>query len=128
MMLLTLLISRKMIFGGNLSIARVAGGGIEGCVLGTGVSRCAWEAAYSADLPSSKPSSAASTLWSLALVPDDNWEAASTAAANGSLEASREINKSFELLCNFPLLSCPVCKHTGVMRLDQYMFLKKTHF
>jgi hypothetical protein len=38
MMLLTLLISRKMIFEGNLSIARVAGGGIEGCVVGTGVS------------------------------------------------------------------------------------------
>jgi hypothetical protein len=45
MMLLTLLISRKMIFEGNLSIARVAGGGIEGCVVGTGVSQCAWEAA-----------------------------------------------------------------------------------
>jgi hypothetical protein len=41
MMLLTLLISRKMIFKGNLSIARVVGGGIEGCVVGTGVSRCA---------------------------------------------------------------------------------------
>jgi hypothetical protein len=51
-----------MIFGGNLSIARVASGGIEGCVVGTGVSRCAWEAVHSADLPSSKPSSAASTL------------------------------------------------------------------
>jgi hypothetical protein len=93
MMLLTLLISRKMMFGGNLSIARVAGGGIEGCIVGTGVSRCAWEAAYSADLPSSKPSSAASTLWSLALVPDDDWEAASTAATNGSLKASRKMNK-----------------------------------
>jgi hypothetical protein len=77
MMLLTLLILRKMIFGGNLSIAWVAGGGIEGCVVGTRVSRCAWEAAYSADLPSSKSSSAASTLWSLALVPDDDWEAVS---------------------------------------------------
>jgi hypothetical protein len=37
MMLLTLLISKKMIVGGNLSIARVTGGGIEGCVVGTGV-------------------------------------------------------------------------------------------
>jgi hypothetical protein len=72
-----------MIFGGNLSIVRVAGGGIQGCVVGTGVGRCAWEAAYSADSPSSKPSSAASTLWSLALVPGDDWEAASTAATNG---------------------------------------------
>jgi len=44
MMLLTLLISRKMIFGENLSFARVAGGGIEGCIMGTGVGRCAWEA------------------------------------------------------------------------------------
>jgi hypothetical protein len=37
MMLLTLLISKKMIFGRNLSIPRVAGGGNEGCVVGTGV-------------------------------------------------------------------------------------------
>jgi hypothetical protein len=36
-MLLTLLISRKMIFGRNLSIARVAGGGKEGYVVGAGV-------------------------------------------------------------------------------------------
>jgi hypothetical protein len=61
MMLLTLLISRKMIYGRNLSIALVARGGNEGCVVGTEVGRCAWEAAYSADLPTSKPSSAAST-------------------------------------------------------------------
>jgi hypothetical protein len=40
------------------------------------------DAAYSADLPSSKPSSAASTLWSLALVLGDDWEAASMAATN----------------------------------------------
>jgi hypothetical protein len=45
MMLLTLLISRKMFFGGNLGIARVAGDGNERCVVGTGVGRCAWEAA-----------------------------------------------------------------------------------
>jgi hypothetical protein len=50
------------------------------------------------------------------LVPDDDWEAASTAATNGSLKASRKMNKSFELVCNFPLLSDPVCKQTGVMR------------
>jgi hypothetical protein len=37
MMLLTLLISRKMIFGRNLSIAQVVGGGNEGCVVGTRV-------------------------------------------------------------------------------------------
>jgi hypothetical protein len=76
MMLLTLLISRKMIFGRNLSIAQVAGGGNEGCVMGTGVGRCAWEAVYSADSPRSKPSYAALTFWSLALVPGDDWEAA----------------------------------------------------
>jgi hypothetical protein len=34
----------------------------------------------------------------LALVPDDDWEAASTAAANRSLKAWRKVNKSFELL------------------------------
>jgi hypothetical protein len=56
----------------NLSFARVAGGGIEGCVVGTGVGRCAWEAVYSADSPRSKPSYAASTLWRSALVPDDD--------------------------------------------------------
>jgi hypothetical protein len=39
MMLLILLISRKMIFGENMSFARLAGGGIEGCVVGTGVGR-----------------------------------------------------------------------------------------
>jgi hypothetical protein len=116
MMLLTLLISRKMIFGGNLSIVRVAGGGIEGCVVCTGVGQCAWEAAYSADSPSSKPSSAAFTLWSLALVLGDDWEAVSTTAKNGSLKALRKMNRSFELLCNFPFLSGPVCKQTGVIR------------
>jgi hypothetical protein len=40
MMLLTLLISRKMMFGENLSFARVADGGIEGCVVDIGVGRC----------------------------------------------------------------------------------------
>jgi hypothetical protein len=115
-MLLTLLISRKMIFGRNLSIAQVVGGGNEGCIVGTGVGRCAWEAAYSADSPSSKPTTAASTLWSLALVPGDDCEAASTAATNGSLKASRKMNKSFEVLCNFSFLSGLVCKQTGVMR------------
>ena len=116
MMLLTLLISRKMIFGENLSFARVAGGGIEGCVVGTGVGRCAWEAVYSADSPRSKPSSAASTLWRLALVPDDDWEAASAAVTNGSLKASRKMNRSFGLLCNFPFLWGSVCERAGVMR------------
>jgi hypothetical protein len=115
MMLLTLLISRKMIFGRNLSIARVAGGGNEGCVLGTRVGRCAWEAVYSTDLPSSKPSIAASTLWSLTLVPSDDWEAASTAGTNGSLKASRKMKKSFELIYNFPFLLDPICKQTGVL-------------
>ncbi|KAG2591247.1 hypothetical protein PVAP13_5NG441820 [Panicum virgatum] len=116
MMLLTLLISRKMIFGENLSFARVAGGGIEGCVVGTGVCRCAWEAVYSADSPRSKPSFAASTLWRLALVPDDDWEAVSAAVSNGSLKASRKMNRSFGLLCNFPFLWGSVCERASVMR------------
>jgi hypothetical protein len=102
MMLLTLLISGKVIFGRNLSIAQVAGAGNEGCVVGTRVGRCAWEAVYSVDSPSSKPSSAVSTLRSLTLVPSDDWEAASTAGTNGSLKASKKMNMSFELLCNFP--------------------------
>jgi hypothetical protein len=59
------------------------------------------------------------------LVPSDDWEAASTAGTNGSLKASRKMNGSFELFCNFPFLSGPVCKQTGVMRQDQYMFLLK---
>ena len=70
-------------------------------VVGTRVGRCVWEAVYSADSPRSKPSSAASTLWRLALVPDDDWEAASAAVTNGSLKASRKMNRSFGLLCNF---------------------------
>ena len=40
----------------------------------------------------------------LALVPDDDWEAASAAMTNESLKASRKMNRSFELLCNFPFL------------------------
>jgi hypothetical protein len=59
---------------------------------------------YSADLPRSKPSSAASTLWRLDLVPDDDWEAASVVVTNESVKAPRKMNKSFELLCNFPFL------------------------
>jgi hypothetical protein len=52
----------------------------------------------------------------LALVPDDDREAGSAAVTNGSLKASRKMNKSFELLCNFPFLWSLVCKRTGVMR------------
>ena len=115
MMLLTLLISRKMCFGENLSFARIAGDGIGGCVVGTGVGRCAWEAVL-ADSPRSKSSSAASTLWSLALVPDDDWDAASMAVTDGSLKASRKMNRSSELLCNFSFLCGPVCKRAGVTR------------
>ena len=84
--------------------------------MGTGVGRCAWEAVYSADSPRSKPSSAASTLWRLALVSDDDWEAASAAVTNGSLKASRKMNRSFGLLCNFPFFLGPACEKTGVMR------------
>ena len=87
-MLLTLLISRKMFVGENMSFARVVGDGIEGCVVGTGVGQCAWEAT-SVDSPRSKSSSAASTFWSLALVPDDDWDAASMAV-------TRWISEGFE--------------------------------
>jgi hypothetical protein len=109
MMLLTMLISRKMIFSEYLSFARVAGGGNDGCVVGTRVGRCAWEAVYSADSARSKPSFAASTLWRSALMPGDDWEAASAAAMNGSLKTSREMNRSFRLLCNLFLWD-PICK------------------
>jgi hypothetical protein len=51
MMLLALLISRKMIYDGNPSCARVASTGIEGGGVGAEVEQCAWEAVYSADLP-----------------------------------------------------------------------------
>ncbi|CAL4923490.1 unnamed protein product [Urochloa decumbens] len=103
MMLLTCLILRNMISGGNPSFARVAGVGFEGCVVDAGVGRCAWEALYSASAPSSKPSSAASMLWSLALASGDDWEAVWTAVTNISLKSSRKmIRKSFNLLCNFP--------------------------
>jgi hypothetical protein len=51
----------------------------------------------------------------LALVPGDDWKAGSTAVTNGSLKASRKMNKSFELLCNFSFLRSPVCKRSGVM-------------
>jgi hypothetical protein len=52
----------------------------------------------------------------LALVPGDDWEAASTTAPNGSLKASRKMNTSFEILCNFSFLWGPICIRTGVMR------------
>jgi hypothetical protein len=110
--LLTLLISRKVFFGTNLSFARVADGGIEGCVVDIGDGRCVGEAVYSADSPRSKPSSAASTLWRLAL--GDDREAGSAAVTKRSLKASRKVNTSFELLCNFPFTWSPVC--IGVMR------------
>jgi hypothetical protein len=42
-------------------------------------------------------------------VPDDDWEAASTAATNGSLKASRKMHGNFKLHCNF-FLSGPICK------------------
>jgi hypothetical protein len=46
-------------------------------------------------------------------------------ATNGSLKASRKMNRSFELLCIFPLLLSPICKQADVIRQDQYMFLLK---
>ncbi|KAF8676741.1 hypothetical protein HU200_046856 [Digitaria exilis] len=101
MMLLTCLIPRNMISGGNLSFARVTDVGFEGCVVGAGVGRCPWEAVYSAFAPSRKPSSAASTLWSLALASSDDWEAVCTVVTNRSLKSSRKMIKIFKLLCNF---------------------------
>ncbi|KAF8714182.1 hypothetical protein HU200_028195 [Digitaria exilis] len=105
MMLLTCLITRNMIYGGNPSFARVAGVGFEGCVVGARVGRCAWEVVYSASAPSSKPSSAASTLWRLALASSDNWEAVWMAVTNGSVKSLRKMIRSFKLLCNFPFFS-----------------------
>jgi hypothetical protein len=103
-----------MIFGENLSSARVTGGGIEGCVVGTVVGRCAWEAVYSVNSLRSKPSSGASTLWRLALVPYNDWEAYSAAVTNKSRKALRKMNRSFKLLCNFLFLGA-ICKRTGVI-------------
>ncbi|KAF8727015.1 hypothetical protein HU200_019510 [Digitaria exilis] len=100
MMLLACLIPRNMISGGNPSFARFASIGFEGCVVGGGVGRCAWEAVYAASAPSSKPSSAASTLWRLALASPDNWEAVWMAVTNGSVKSSRKMIRSFKLLCN----------------------------
>ncbi|KAF8652486.1 hypothetical protein HU200_062819 [Digitaria exilis] len=101
MMLLTCLIPRNMIYGENLRFARVAGIRFEGCIVGPGVGRCTWEAVYSASAPSSKPSSATSTLWRLALAFSDNWEAVWMAVTSESLKSSRKIIKSSKLLCNF---------------------------
>ncbi|KAF8723630.1 hypothetical protein HU200_021587 [Digitaria exilis] len=102
MMLLTCLIPRNMISSGNPSFARVASVGFEGCVVGAGVGRCAWEeAVYSASAPSAKPSSAASTLWRLALAFSDDLEAVWTAVTNGSLKSSRKMIQSSKLICNF---------------------------
>ncbi|KAF8672184.1 hypothetical protein HU200_049752 [Digitaria exilis] len=101
MMLLTCLITSDMIYGGNPSFARVAGVGFEGCVVGAGVGRCAWEAVYSASAPSSKPSSATSTLRRFALASSDNWEAVWMAVTNGSMKSSRKMIRSFKLFCNF---------------------------
>jgi hypothetical protein len=74
--------------------------------VGTRVGRYAWEAVYSVDSARSKPSSA---------VPNDDCEAASTEGTNGSLKASRKMNRSFELLYNFPFLSGPTCKRIDIM-------------
>ncbi|KAF8753237.1 hypothetical protein HU200_011688 [Digitaria exilis] len=115
MMLLTRLIPRNMIYGGNPSFARVAGVGFEGCVVGAGVGRCAWEAVYLASAPSSKPSSAASTLWRLALASSDHWEAVWMVVTNGSVKSSRKMIRSFKLLCNFPFFLVFVCKRASVM-------------
>ncbi|TVU22857.1 hypothetical protein EJB05_32578, partial [Eragrostis curvula] len=103
-MLLTCLVPRNVISGGNPSFARVAGVGFEGCVV-----------VYSASAPSSKPSSAASTLWRLALAFGDDWEAVWTVVTNGSLKLSRKMIRSFVLLCNFPFFWVLVCKRAGVL-------------
>jgi hypothetical protein len=65
---------------------------------GCGVGRCAWEAVYSTDLPRSKLSSAASILWCLILASGDDSEAVSVAVTNGTLHASRKMNRCFKLL------------------------------
>ncbi|KAF8781236.1 hypothetical protein HU200_000655 [Digitaria exilis] len=104
MMLLTCLIPRNMISSRNPSFARVLGVGFEGCVVGAGFGRCIWEAVYLVSAPSSKPSSAASTLWRLTLASGDDWDAVWIVVTNGSLKSSRNMIGSSKLLCNFSFL------------------------
>jgi hypothetical protein len=58
-------------------------------------------------------------------VPDDDWEAASVVVMNGSLKASRKMNKSFELLCNFPFLWGVIGKRADVCaNMNAFSFKK----
>jgi hypothetical protein len=105
----------EMFFGENLSFARVAGDGFDGCIVGTRVGRCAWEAVYSANSPRSKPSSTASTLWRLALVPGNDQKAASAAAAHRSPKASRKMIRSLDNSFVIFFIWGPVCKRASVI-------------
>jgi hypothetical protein len=51
----------------------------------------------------------------LALVPDNDRETGLVVVRNRSLKASRKMNNSFELLCNFPFLWRPGCKRASIM-------------
>jgi hypothetical protein len=46
---------------------------------------------------------------------DDDWQAALAAVTNGTLRASRKMNRSFRLLCNFLFLSDSFCNRINVM-------------
>ncbi|KAF8755779.1 hypothetical protein HU200_011248 [Digitaria exilis] len=113
MMLLTRLIPRNMISSGNPSFARVVGVGFEDCVVGPELADVPGTV-YLASAPSSKSSSAASTLWRLVLASSDNWEAVWMVVTNGSVKSSRKIIRSFKLLCNFRFFLVFVCKRVGV--------------
>lgn len=55
------------------------------------------------DLPTSKPSFTAFILWRLFVMSGDDCEAAWAAVTNGSLKASRRMDKSFRLFVHFVL-------------------------
>jgi hypothetical protein len=79
---------------------------------------------YSANSARSKPSSTASTLWRLALVPGDDWKAASAVATNRSLKASRKMIRSLENFFIIFFIWGLVCKRAS----DQCIFRLKKNY
>jgi hypothetical protein len=82
---------------------------------GYGSCRCAREAVYSADSPRSKPSSTASTLWKLALVTDDNWEADFGGGDEWISDVFEEDEREVWTSLYFFLFLSPVCKRNVVI-------------
>jgi hypothetical protein len=64
------------------------------------------------DLPTSKPSFTAFILWRLFVMSGDDCEAASAAVTNGSLRASRRMDKSFRLFVIFLFFAIPFVNET----------------